>query len=63
MHTFSVAVLIRKMIELFFILLEAKGLNWIIRTMKSGIKKIISILFKNRRLMKITENMVPHYFY
>jgi len=58
MHTFSVAVLIRKMIELFFILVEAKSLKWLIEVMKSGIKKIINILTKNKRLLKNTENMI-----
>lgn len=58
MQTFSIAVLLRKIIELFFILLEAKGLKWIMNAMKSGIKKIINILYKNRRFMKNTENMI-----
>jgi len=61
MHTFSVAVLVRKMIELFFILVEAKGLDWVIKSMKSGIKKIINILVKTRCLYKNTENMVHMY--
>ena len=34
MHTFSVATLVRKMIELFFILVEAKGLDWVINAMR-----------------------------
>jgi|GEM_PF-581988 len=58
MHTFSVAALVRKMIELFFILVEAKGFNWLINTMKCGIKKIINLLYKTRKLLKNTENMV-----
>jgi len=58
MHTFSVAVLVRKMIELFFILLEAKGLNWIINTMKLGIKKIINYFTKNGRFLKNTDKMI-----
>jgi len=58
MQTFSIAVLVRKIIELFFILLEAKGLKWIMNTMKCGIKTIINILCKNRRLMKNAENMI-----
>jgi len=58
MQTFSVAVLIRKMVELFFVLLEAKGLKWIKNAMKRGIKKIINILYKNKRLLKNPEKMI-----
>jgi len=58
MHTFSIATLIRKMIKLFFVLIEAKGLEWLTRSMKCSIKKIINILSKNRRLLKDPENMV-----
>jgi len=61
MHTFSVSVLIRKMIELFFIIVDAKGLDWLINAMKYGIKKIINILNKNRRFFKNTENVVHMY--
>jgi len=61
MHTFSIAVLIRKMIEFFFILIEAKGLDWVINAMKCGIKKIINILCKNRRLIKDTNKMIHMY--
>jgi len=61
MHTFSVAVLVRKMIELFFILVDAKGLNWLMNAMRSSIKKIINILTKNIRLLKNTEYMVHMY--
>jgi len=61
MHTFSIAALVRKMIELFFILIKAKGLDWVINTMKSGIKKIINILNKNRSLFKNQKNMIHMY--
>jgi len=61
MHAFSVATLVRKMIELFFILVEAKGLDWVINAMRCGIKKIINILNKTKRLLKNTENMVHMY--
>jgi len=61
MQTFSIATLVRKMIELFFILIESKGLNWVINVMKCGIKKIINILSKTNCLFKNTENMVHMY--
>jgi len=61
MHSFSVATLVRKMIELFFILIKAKGLNWLMSTMKYSIKKIINILNKTKGLLKNTENMVHMY--
>jgi len=63
MHSFSVAVLVRKLIELFFILLKVKGLDWIVKSMKNSIKKIINILCKTGKLFKNTENIAPHYFY
>jgi len=61
MHTFSIAVLIRKMVELFFTLIEAKGLDWLMDAMQSGIKKIINILCKNRRLLKNQTNLLHMY--
>jgi len=33
MYTFSIATLVRKMIKLFFVLIEAKGLEWVINAM------------------------------
>jgi len=61
MHTFSIAALVRKMVELFFILVESKGLEWVINKMKYSIKKMISIICKSRRLYKNPKKMVHMY--
>jgi len=58
MHSFSIAVLIRKMIELFFFFIEAKSFTWLINTMNSSMKKILRIFYKTGRLLKNTENIV-----
>jgi len=58
MHTYSIAVLLRKMIDIFFILLDAKDLDWIMNAMRNGIKKIINILNKNKKLFKNQKNIL-----
>jgi len=58
MHTFSIASLLRKLIEIFFILIEIKSIDWLISSMKCGIKKILNVLYKRKYLYKNTENMV-----
>jgi len=58
MHSFSVAVLLRKMIELFFLIIQEKGLEWLQNTMNLCIKKILSFLNKTGSFFKDTENMV-----
>ena len=61
MHTFSVAVLIRKMVELFFFFIEAKSLKWLRYLMSCCKNKMVSILTKMRRFMKNTEKMLHMY--
>jgi hypothetical protein len=61
MHTFSIAVLVRKMIELFFIIIEVKSFEWLQDRMKNGIKKIIKILSNIGGFQKNTGNMIHMY--
>jgi len=60
-HFLDNLIIIRKLIELFFILIEVKGLDWIVKSMKNSIKKIINILCKTGKLFKNTENIVHMY--
>jgi len=58
MHSFSIAVIVRKMIEWFFKLIELKSYKWLIENMKRCMKRIINALSKTGRILKNTENMV-----
>jgi len=58
MHTFSVAVLVRKMIEMFFFFIEYKSFEWLKKMMNCCIKRIIKILTKFGSFFKDTKNMV-----
>ena len=60
MHSFSIAVMVRKMIEWFFKLIELKSYKWLVENMKRCMKRIINVLSKTRRILKDTENMVSH---
>ena len=60
MQTFSVAVMVRKIIELFFYFIEAKSLEWLKKFMNCWKNKIYRTLSKTRRFMKNTEKMVSH---
>ena len=61
MHTFSIAVMIRKMIDLFFYFIERKSLEWLKNLMSCCKNKIVRILTKMRRFMKNTEKMEHMY--
>ena len=60
MHSFSVAVLVRKMIECFFKLIKVKSYKWLSENMKRCIKRIINALYKTGRILKDIKNMVSH---
>jgi len=61
MHTFSVAVIVRKMVEWFFKLIELKSYKWLVENMKRCLKRIINVLSKTGRILKDTENIVHMY--
>jgi len=61
MHSFSIAVVIRKMIELFFYFIEVKSLEWLQNLMSCCKNKIIRLFARTRRFMKDTENIVHMY--
>ena len=58
MHSFSIAVMVRKMIEWFFKLIELKSYKWLVENMKRCMKRIINVLSKTGRILKDTENMI-----